>query len=69
MELFFSPVNSLHCKRPLGAAEIGANGKSEKKIKKEQKQKKCLAKPKGTHIILIKLHYKKVVQAKMCMHT
>lgn len=43
--VFFSPLNSLHCKRPLDATGIGTDGgKHEKKHKKEDKQKKCVTK-------------------------
>ena len=46
----YSPANSLRSKRPLDATGIEANEKSEKKIKKENKQKKCVIKNKGNRL-------------------
>ena len=59
----FSPVDRLHSKRPLDATGIGTNEKSEKKIKKQDKQKKCLAKNKGNNLSLfLCLNHKMLLQ-------
>ena len=49
----YSPANSLHSKRPLDATGVEANEKSEKKIKKENKQKKCVIRNKGNRLQII----------------